>query len=107
MLHSARRDVSHGGRGDDHSNARRAEEAAAAMAAAMDQEHVFGSVELGQQWAEHAAAWERFSAHPPDDITVRMRMRTAYPPTTPPQPAPSQPERVLYCNIFRRSHLHT
>jgi len=57
-------------------NARRAEEAAAAMAAAMDQEHVFGSVELGQQWAEHAAAWERFGANPPDDITVRMRMRS-------------------------------
>ena len=64
------------------------------MAAAMDQEHVFGSVELGQQWAEHAAAWERFGANPPDDITVRMRMRSPSL-TAPPQPSPSQARSAL------------
>jgi hypothetical protein len=52
---------------------------------------VFGSVELGVQWAEHAAAWGQFSAHPPERITVRALTLTRINQLVSPSSHPSRP----------------
>mmetsp|Transcript_47288 Transcript_47288/g.88179 ORF Transcript_47288/g.88179 Transcript_47288/m.88179 type:complete len:315 (-) Transcript_47288:136-1080(-) len=51
-------------------HARRAEEAAASIARAMDQEHIYGSLEAGKLWAQFAEEWIRFEADPPASITL-------------------------------------
>ncbi|KAK3259918.1 hypothetical protein CYMTET_31104 [Cymbomonas tetramitiformis] len=60
-------------RGDDDDELlrqKRAEEAAASLAEALDQESVYGDSTVARIWKEHADLWVKFQDDPPQQITV-------------------------------------